>query len=155
MKMLNDRIMEFTPLEIRITMIIISEIIWILDTIMDHFVFLENESFLYCLLFNTQEIFTRSFFAVLLMMIGEVIIYGRRGIIAKEKEMYEAEKLAYRRGIRTIGQEIRNKIILSYQAFDLVQSGRIDKDEAIEVSKKNMKQVSDILEHLINELESP
>ena len=89
MEKIIDRITQLPPIKVRAIMIFGSVLLWIFDALVDHFIFNVHMSFLHCLIYNPQQIFMRIIYTILLITIGEVMIYGRREIIETEKKIFE------------------------------------------------------------------
>ena len=133
-------------------MLLIAGIFWVLDCIIDYFVFGINTF----LTFYPQQFFGRCCLIILLVVSGEVVVMLEREYSASrdENEKLIVEKNhIFKTGLFGNSKEIRNKVLLIGQAVHVLREGVMEAVHAIDIIEDSANQIMSILDITQKELE--
>ena len=128
-------------------------VLWITNSFIDYHLFGEANLFSP----GPVELFTRTALMAALMATGEIIIGYEKKVALERGRANEAEKdrdLAFRRGLYSGNKEIRNNLIVAYQAVHLAEINEMGNDHAFRIVKENLESMDQVLDGMLPELEN-
>ena len=134
---------------LRFYIIIVGVIVGVLDGLIDVFIY-EQYSPADFFTPNSFEMYYRSVLFLVVIISGEFII---RFITKTDMVKEESERL-FMLGIYDKNKDVRNKLIISYQAALMAIDGQMDKDEALIIIKSSMKDAGITFKEIIPIFES-
>jgi len=139
--------------QIRITVLFMCVVLWITSSFIDYHLFGESNLFSP----GPVELFTRAALMAALLATGEIIIGYEKKVAQQRRRANEAEKdrdLAFRRGLYSGNKEIRNNLIVAYQAVHLAEINEMGNEHAFRIVKENLESMDQVLDGMLPELEN-
>jgi len=140
------------PTKIRIGMLLIAALFWVLDCIIDYFVFGVNTF----LTFYPHKFIERFGLVVILVFAGEIVVNLESKYSAsrdKNERLIIEKNHIFKTGLFGNSKEIRNRVLLIGQAAHILRLGDMETEQAIHVIEESTSQIMSILDMTQKELE--
>ena len=138
--------------QIRISVLIIGIALWITSSVIDYHLFGKSNLFSP----GPTELLLRTTLISALIATGEIILRYDNKVSFERKRVEVAEQerdLAFRKGLVHGNQEIRNMIIMAYQAVYLAELNRLTNEDAFKLVKDNLESADEVLYDMLPEVE--